>query len=211
MNDDIHDAITALVKSGQIDKDRVCSVGIGDGGYSALLGAATSPDRHRCAVSVNGVADLAKYIEHLKLRTWTYSTFRRWYMNLLGADATSNKALKTVSPARLAEAVQAAVLLIHDASDTISPLSQSESMAAALKRAGEQTSRRADEQTSVCNSRFHLARTITLKNPKTGSWFFRRLGLFSPRIWRLRSPRQVIETLTESMAVDHPCARRSCW
>lgn len=45
MNDDIHDAITALVKSGQIDKDRVCSVGVGDGGYSALLGAATSPDR----------------------------------------------------------------------------------------------------------------------------------------------------------------------
>lgn len=60
-------------------------------------------------------------------------------MRLLGADATSNKALKAVSPTHLAEAVQAAVLLIHDASDTISPLSQSESMAAAaaLKRAGK--------------------------------------------------------------------------
>jgi dipeptidyl aminopeptidase/acylaminoacyl peptidase len=137
MNDDIHDAVTSLVKAGRIDKDRVCVIGMGDGGYSALLGAATSPDRYRCAVSVNGVADLAKYIEYLKLRTWTYSTFRRWYTKLLGNDATSNKALKAISPAHLAEAVQADVLLIHDASDTLSPLSQSESMAAALKRAGK--------------------------------------------------------------------------
>lgn len=137
MNDDIQDAATSLAKAGLIDKDRVCIVGTGDGGYSALLAATTSPDLYRCAVSVNGIADMTRYITYLKLRTWTYSTFRRWYTKLLGPDAASNKALKAVSPTHLAEAVQADVLLIHDVSDTLSPLSQSESMAAALKRAGK--------------------------------------------------------------------------
>ena len=41
MNDDIQDATTALAKAGLIDKDRVCIIGTEDGGYSALLGAAT--------------------------------------------------------------------------------------------------------------------------------------------------------------------------
>ncbi len=137
MNDDIQDAATALVKAGLIDKDRVCIVGTGDGGYSALLAATTSPSLYRCAVSVNGIADITRYISYVKLRTWTYSTFRRWYTKLLGPDAASNKAMKAVSPTHLADAVQAAVLLIHDESDTISPLAQSESMAAALKKAGK--------------------------------------------------------------------------
>lgn len=37
----------------------------------------------------------------------------------------------------MAGAMQAAVLLIHDDGDTVSPVAQSESMAAALKRAGK--------------------------------------------------------------------------
>ena len=126
-----------LVKAGLIDKDRVCIVRTGDGGYSALLGATTSPGLYRCAVSVNGIADINRYITYLKLRTWTYSTLRRWYTKLLGHDAASNKAMKAVSPTHLADAVQAAVLLIHDESDTMSPLAQSESMAAALKKSAK--------------------------------------------------------------------------
>ena len=137
MNDDVQDAATALAKAGLIDAERVCIVGIGDGGYTALLAAATSPGLYRCAVSVNGIADMTRHIDYVTLRTWTYSTFRRWYTKLLGPDATSNTAMKAVSPIDMADAMQAAVLLIHDEGDTISSVAQSELMAAALRRAGK--------------------------------------------------------------------------
>lgn len=137
MNNDIEDAATALAKAGLIDINNVCTVGVGDGGYSALLSATSPSIRYRCAVSVNGIADIPRFMTYLKLRTRTYSTFRRWYTRLLGTDKETNKAMKAISPAHRANAVQAAVLLIHDESDTISPLAQSDSMAAALEKSGK--------------------------------------------------------------------------
>src|SRR4029077_2261187 len=58
MQDDLTDAVKALVNLGTVDPARVCIVGASYGGYAALAGAALTPDVYKCAVSISGISDL---------------------------------------------------------------------------------------------------------------------------------------------------------
>ena len=60
MLSDMSDGVLDLVRQGLADPHRVCYVGIGYGGYAALK-AAAQPDT-RCAVSINGITDVAGYV-----------------------------------------------------------------------------------------------------------------------------------------------------
>ncbi len=60
MLSDITDGVQDLVRQGLADAHRVCYVGTGYGGYAALK-AAGQPDT-RCAVSINGITDVAGYV-----------------------------------------------------------------------------------------------------------------------------------------------------
>jgi len=57
---DMSDGVQDLVRQGLADPNRVCYVGIGYGGYAALQ-AATHADT-RCAVSIDGITDVAAYV-----------------------------------------------------------------------------------------------------------------------------------------------------
>jgi len=57
---DLADGVQDLVRQGLADPHRVCYVGTGFGGYAALK-AAAQPDT-RCAVSINGITDVAGYV-----------------------------------------------------------------------------------------------------------------------------------------------------
>jgi len=57
---DLSDGVQDLIRQGLADPHRVCYVGIGYGGYAALK-AATQADT-RCAVSINGITDVAGYV-----------------------------------------------------------------------------------------------------------------------------------------------------
>jgi len=58
MQDDVTDAVKWAVSEGIADANRVCIFGASYGGYAALMGAATTPELYRCAISYAGVSDL---------------------------------------------------------------------------------------------------------------------------------------------------------
>jgi len=129
MQSDLLDGVRALANGGFVDPKRVCIVGQGFGGYSALMGATMEPGAYRCAVSVSGISDLRKQAAYAKADN--ASAWRG-----LG-DVEDEEALARYSPAQQAANAQAAVLLVHAEGDAVVPVSQSRDMAAALRKAGK--------------------------------------------------------------------------
>jgi dipeptidyl aminopeptidase/acylaminoacyl peptidase len=62
MHDDLLDAVDHLVADGSIDPERVAIYGGSYGGYAALVGAAFTPERFRCAVDIVGPSNLSTLI-----------------------------------------------------------------------------------------------------------------------------------------------------
>ncbi len=137
MQDDVADAVHALVRAGVADPARVCIVGASYGGYAALVGGTRDPDLFRCVASIAGVADLPKMLAIETIQTGKDSATVDWWTMLIGSRRDDRKQLEAVSPAYQAAAVKAPVLLIHGELDTVVPIGQSERMASALKSAGK--------------------------------------------------------------------------
>jgi dipeptidyl aminopeptidase/acylaminoacyl peptidase len=55
---DIQDGVKWAVSEGIADPKRICIMGWGFGGYEAMLSATRNSGTYRCAVSINGIADL---------------------------------------------------------------------------------------------------------------------------------------------------------
>ncbi len=136
MQDDVTDGVKALVDQGIADPKRVCIVGWSYGGYSALAGAAFTPELYACAVSIAGISDLPVMLG------WDFrnsggresSSFAYW-RDHIGRPEDPQVIAK--SPARSAATVKAPVLLIHGAKDTVVPAAQSRQMASALRQFGK--------------------------------------------------------------------------
>jgi dipeptidyl aminopeptidase/acylaminoacyl peptidase len=68
MQDDLIDAVHRLVGIGFADPRRIAVYGTSYGGYAALAGVAFTPGVFRCAVSMNGPADLVSFVEQFPSR-----------------------------------------------------------------------------------------------------------------------------------------------
>jgi dipeptidyl aminopeptidase/acylaminoacyl peptidase len=130
MQDDVTDGVRALIDQGIADAKRVCIVGGSYGGYAALAGAAFTPDLYKCAVSVNGVADLPQMIGNVKAQNGVESDSVAYWQDNIGSPY-DRKVIER-SPARAADRMRVPVLLIHGVDDTVVPIGQSEAMARAL-------------------------------------------------------------------------------
>ncbi|MFZ5548129.1 MAG: alpha/beta hydrolase family protein [Pseudomonadota bacterium] len=133
MQDDLSDALQWLVQRGTADPARVCIVGSNYGGYAALMGAAKTPELYRCAVSFAGVTDLLD----LEMHQRDFVNGAAVFSQMVGEAWGDRDQLKATSPVRLADKIQAPVLLIHGTADLSVPFSQGKDMASALKRAGK--------------------------------------------------------------------------
>jgi dipeptidyl aminopeptidase/acylaminoacyl peptidase len=138
MQTDLSDGVRWLAEQGKINPARVCIVGASYGGYAALAGATLDRGVYRCAVSVAGVSDLRRMVTYEAGRgeQRDNETVRYWN-RFMGGDGPGDLSLDARSPARLADQVEAPVLLIHGRDDTVVPIEQSRIMAAALRRAGK--------------------------------------------------------------------------
>ena len=133
MQHDVTDGVFELVKAGWIDEDRICIIGQGWGGYIALMGAAVTPNRYRCVVSIGGVTDLPDFLKKRAEGDVRYSDYYAKWVRLLG-DADANWTnQQRYSPVNLARQFRAEVLLIHGDNDSFSPDRQSRKMQSALK------------------------------------------------------------------------------
>ena len=137
MQDDLIDGIDALAQIGAIDKTQVCIVGASFGGYAALAGAAFHPDAYRCSAAIAPVTDLEAMLSGERSRYgrdhWVISY---WERVMTDGDARRQR-LKEASPINAVDRVRAPALLVHGEDDTVVPISQSDQMERALKRAGK--------------------------------------------------------------------------
>lgn len=131
MQDDLVDGIRWLIARGIADPERICIVGGSYGGYAALMAAALTPELIKCAVSLNGVSDLAAWVaDRAPFADAAELTIT------LGDKAAAPEALAAISPITYAERFTVPVLLAHGDQDRRVLVSQSRNMAAALAAAG---------------------------------------------------------------------------
>ena len=139
MQDDITDGVHALIDRGQADPHRICIVGYAYGagysGYAALAGAAYTPELYKCAVSVNGVSDLPRFLGFQIEKAGEYSNDVAYWRTAIGGQNDANVLGR--SPDRAAERFAAPVLLIYSAGDAVVPPNQSTLMAESLQKAGK--------------------------------------------------------------------------
>jgi dipeptidyl aminopeptidase/acylaminoacyl peptidase len=134
MQDDVTDAVKAVLSQGLADPKRVCIVGASYGGYAALAGAAFTPELYVCAVSINGVSDLPTMLAFEERQAGAESDALAYWHDHIGL--ASDARVIDRSPARAAESVRAPVLLLHGVDDTLVPVTQSEKMARRLAESG---------------------------------------------------------------------------
>ena len=137
MQTDVEDGVAALVRVGIVDPARVCIVGASYGGYAALAGAALTPERYKCAVSVAGVADLNEFLRQRQVAAGGESIVADWWRISIGDREEDRERIRTVSPANLADRIRIPVLLIHGTDDTVVPITQSRRMLDRLRDAGQ--------------------------------------------------------------------------
>lgn len=138
MQTDLSDGVRYVIDQGIADPKRVCIVGASYGGYAALAGVTLQSGIYRCAVSVAGVADPARFLRWTSDGMMTgQNEFTRYWDRFLGVTGPSDTRLRAISPIDHVDAVSVPVLLIHGADDVVVPYAQSEEMAKALQRAGK--------------------------------------------------------------------------
>jgi dipeptidyl aminopeptidase/acylaminoacyl peptidase len=137
MQDDVTDGVKALVDQGIVDPHHVCIVGASYGGYAALAGAAFTPTLYKCAVSINGLSDLAALMRsEVPMYNDTISTSQSEWKLKIG-DLSDYSGMKRRSPINAIQSITAPILIVYGTGDGVVPNEQSEKMARALKAAGK--------------------------------------------------------------------------
>jgi len=122
MQQDLIDGVSALAKEGIVDAQRVCIVGIGYGGYAALVGATFPPKIFRCAVSINGVSNLPAWLSAVPMQ-WRGFYWRE------NVGSRLDKRVREKSPWQAVADASIPILLLHAEEDIHVPYKQSKGMA----------------------------------------------------------------------------------
>lgn len=129
MQDDVTDATRWAVAQGIADPERICIYGGSYGAYAALVGVAREPELYQCAVGYVGVYDLPLMI---KDDSGTGKSTRTWLSDWIGEP----ESLAGRSATDMAERIKVPVFLAAGGEDKVAPVKHTETMEAALRRAG---------------------------------------------------------------------------
>ncbi|MGD2133743.1 MAG: S9 family peptidase [Maricaulaceae bacterium] len=136
MQTDVEDGAEALVRAGIADPERICIIGGSYGGYAALAGATITPEAYDCAVSVNGVSDLAELLAGAESGSeGRWSSTADFWRRSIGDRREDADHIRSISPASLAENVQIPILLLHGTDDTVVSIDHSRRMRDRLRAA----------------------------------------------------------------------------
>jgi dipeptidyl aminopeptidase/acylaminoacyl peptidase len=136
MQDDVDDALDAIVQRGDADPRRLCIMGDSYGGYAALIGAARMPERYRCAIAGFPISDLARLLSSDWSDISRDKDARPFAFDMIGDPVGQRAALDAVSPRFLAARIRAKVLIYAGVDDPRTPLEQASLMRSALESAG---------------------------------------------------------------------------
>jgi hypothetical protein len=125
-SDPIHNPLTGQILGGTVGSSnprRVCIVGASYGGYAAPAGVSLQTGIYRCAVSVAGIADLAKFLDWTNQKMLANrNEFTRYWDRYLGVDGPKDPRLQAISPIDHLDAISVPVLLIHGRDDVVAPV-----------------------------------------------------------------------------------------
>lgn len=131
MISDVSDGVAAALAKHPLDPSRICIFGISYGAYSAMMGAATSPELYRCAIGYSGVYDLNIMRKSDDIGDSYY--VRAYVTEVLKDDP---QWILANSATAQAPRIKANVLLIHGGKDGRTPPAHAEAMKRALTAAG---------------------------------------------------------------------------
>jgi dipeptidyl aminopeptidase/acylaminoacyl peptidase len=133
MQDDVSDGVQWLVKQGIADPKRIAIYGGSYGGYSALAGAAFTPDLYAAVVDYVGVSNLFTFMETIPPY---WKPFLAMMHEMVG-DPVQDKALLTeFSPAFHVDRIRAPLFIAQGANDPRVNKAESDQVVAALKKRG---------------------------------------------------------------------------
>ena len=118
MQDDIVDAVQAMVERGVADPDHIAIMGASWGGYSALMGVARDPDLFAVAISVAGVTD----VEYQTVHAPHFWGVDKTYWTQIAGDPGNpdhRAEMRAHSPLTLVENIKVPVMLAHGIKDRV--------------------------------------------------------------------------------------------
>jgi dipeptidyl aminopeptidase/acylaminoacyl peptidase len=137
MQDDITDTVAHMLASGRIDPKRVAIFGWSYGGYSALMGAAKTPELYAAVAAGAAPTDLIEILSDVRKAEDTDFGVYDYWLRVIGDPRTERLRLERESPRRRAADIKAPVLLAHGADDGRVAVSHSRNMRKALQDAGK--------------------------------------------------------------------------
>jgi dipeptidyl aminopeptidase/acylaminoacyl peptidase len=138
MQDDVTDAVQWAAHEGIADANRVCIFGASYGGYAALMGAATTPDLYKCAISYSGVTDLESVFQSRVLAGNAHvdrSSEALAYFSRVIGEHRDSAFLREHSPLYNVAKIRCPVFIAHGGQDFIVPISNATRMRDALQGA----------------------------------------------------------------------------
>jgi dipeptidyl aminopeptidase/acylaminoacyl peptidase len=133
MHDDLIDAVRYVVEQGWADPDRIAIYGGSYGGYSALVGAAFTPDVFRCAVDIVGPSNLQTLLETIPPY---WAPMKADLYKRVGNPETDKEFLWSRSPLSRVRDIRIPLLIAQGANDPRVKQAESEQIVAALTEAG---------------------------------------------------------------------------
>jgi dipeptidyl aminopeptidase/acylaminoacyl peptidase len=128
--DDVADCVRFLVDNGLADPRRIACAGWSYGGFLTMAAMTVYPDLFVAGISICGMSDLTTFYRNTE--PWIADAAYPEY----GHPVNDRELLEQLSPLRRVEAMRAPLLVVHGANDTNVPVSESEQMVDALRRAG---------------------------------------------------------------------------
>lgn len=132
MQDDLFDAVDALVAQKLVDPERIAILGGSYGGYAALAGLAFTPKRFACGVDIVGPSNLETLLASIPPY---WEPMKALFHRAVGDPSTSEgrALLRARSPLHQADAIERPLLIGQGANDPRVKQAESDQIAAALE------------------------------------------------------------------------------
>jgi pimeloyl-ACP methyl ester carboxylesterase len=128
--DDVADCVRFLVDNQLADPRRIACAGWSYGGFLTMAAMTFHPDLFAAGITICGMSDLTTFYRNTE--PWIADEAYPEY----GHPFNDRELLEELSPLRRVESLTAPLLVVHGARDTNVPVSESEQIVDALRRAG---------------------------------------------------------------------------